>query len=158
MQFMLRFGTSAHRLHSQQPVLPWKQIYSVPPRTSYRKSRLIAAHGQAPQEPKPTRNDEDHRRLTSAILRSAAATWSRLDTPQRLYTVVAAGAVLLAAPQLLTLLLISAERLLVGALLVVEEVLGGALLAGTRLIALSGVLALVAVQVVQYEHLGAHKR
>lgn len=45
---------------------------------------------------------------------------------------IAGAALLIATPQLGTLLLISLERLLVGALLVVEEVLATALLMGTR--------------------------
>ncbi|GIL97415.1 hypothetical protein Vretimale_3064 [Volvox reticuliferus] len=73
---------------------------------------------------------------TMEVFRSAASTWSRLDTQQRVYTVIAGAALLIATPQLLTFLLITVERLLVGALLAVEEVLAGVLLLGTRLVRL----------------------
>ncbi|GIL77270.1 hypothetical protein Vretifemale_6750 [Volvox reticuliferus] len=82
---------------------------------------------------------------TMEVFRSAASTWSRLDTQQRVYTVIAGAALLIATPQLLTFLLITVERLLVGALLAVEEVLAGVLLLGTRLVVIVGSLALLGV-------------
>ncbi|GLI59426.1 hypothetical protein VaNZ11_001309 [Volvox africanus] len=145
MQASLPVSIRASRLK----LLSDKRAPSVSLKTHPTCARLVVARSQGRQEPKQARKkadvvDVDKGPLQSA-LHSAVSTWSGLDTQQKVYTVIAGVALLVATPQLLTFLVIAVERLLVGALLAVEEVLAGALLLGTRLVVLVGTLALLGV-------------
>ncbi|GIL77268.1 hypothetical protein Vretimale_3064 [Volvox reticuliferus] len=145
MQASLPASVRANRLK----LLSYKRVSSVTLRYYPSYTRLVVARNQGQQEPKPARKNADgvnpDEGPLQSVFRSAASTWSRLDTQQRVYTVIAGAALLIATPQLLTFLLITVERLLVGALLAVEEVLAGVLLLGTRLVVIVGSLALLGV-------------
>ncbi|GIL63595.1 hypothetical protein Vafri_17627 [Volvox africanus] len=145
MQASLHVSIRANRLK----LLSGKRAASVSLNTHPTCTRLVTARSQGQQEPKPARKNANgadaNEGPLQSVLHSAVSTWSGLDTQQKVYTVIAGVALLVAAPQLLTFLLIAVERLLVGALLAVEEVLAGALLLGTRLVVLVGSLALLGV-------------
>ncbi|PNH06689.1 hypothetical protein TSOC_006906 [Tetrabaena socialis] len=121
-----------------------------PPRRIHRVRAGPDLGPEHSKDAKPRRAEEpakaDGRGGAKALenaLSAAADTWARLDTQQRLYTVLSGAALLVVGPKLLAVLLIPLERLLVGGLLALEEVVALLLLQGARLVGLVGLAALV---------------
>ncbi|PNW84619.1 hypothetical protein CHLRE_03g151600v5 [Chlamydomonas reinhardtii] len=104
-----------------------------------RASRALIA--KASQEPGPSGESD----VLAEVGRRAVDFWDKLDTKQRIYTVVAGGALVLSLPQIVGVLLIPLERLLVGGLLAVEQAFALLVLSSVRVIALVGAAGLVLV-------------
>ncbi|KAG2454899.1 hypothetical protein HYH02_000729 [Chlamydomonas schloesseri] len=120
-------------------------ILAVPCLTQRPSSSRAISKVRASKEPERDSAGESASDFLAEASSRAAAFWEKLDTQQRVYTVVAGSALVLFLPQVVGVLLIPLERLLIGGLLAVEEAFALLVLASARVIALIGLVALVLV-------------